>query len=228
MGLKPITPQKVYLQAMNQIRGLIEEGHYRPGDRLPSERQLSEQLAISRPSVREALSALQAMGLIRIKAGDGAFVEGPRNEFAALLLSKEDNPLELLEARLAIEPSVAELAARKRSEDDLRSLRTVLEEMAAALAAGMHPVEGDRQFHLAIVRATHNDTLYASVAHLVDQMGGSIWHQVKKKGLSGAGLPAKYHEQHAALYKVIERGDARRAKVAMQQHVQSIVADLLG
>lgn len=228
MGLKPITPQKVYLQAMNQIRGLIEEGHYKPGDRLPSERLLSEQLAISRPSVREALSALQAMGLIRIKAGGGAFVEGPRSEFVALLLSKEDNPLELMEARLAIEPNVAELAAKKRTEGDLQALHSIIQEMANALATGVHPVEGDRQYHLAIVRAAHNTTLYTSVAPIIDQMGRSIWHQVKDRGLSGAGLPAKYHEQHIELYEAIEKGDARKARAAMRQHVQNIVADLLG
>ncbi|MCL4369519.1 MAG: FadR family transcriptional regulator [Chloroflexi bacterium] len=226
MVLKPITPQKVYLQAMNQIRALIEEGHYKPGDRLPAERLLSEQLAISRPSVREALSALQALGLIRIKAGGGAFVAQPHDGFAELLLSKEDSPLEILEARLAIEPSLAELSARKRTDGDLKSIKAILDDMAAELVAGRHPVDGDRAFHLAIAKAAHNDILYVSMSPIVERMSGPIWYEVKKKGLSGAGLPFKYHEQHVRLYDAIEKGDARRAKAVMRAHVEGITLDL--
>ncbi len=226
MVLKPITPQKVCLQAMNQIRELIEQGHYKPGDRLPPERVLSEQLAISRPSIREALSALQALGLIRTKAGGGAFVATPSDGFAELLLSKKENPLEVLEARLAIEPSLAELAARKRTERDLQNLKAILDTMAADLVAGRHPVDGDRLFHLAIAAAAQNDTLYASMSPIVEQMSGSIWREVKRKGLSGAGLPAKYHEQHVKLYDAIEKGDGRRAKAAMKAHVEGIIVDL--
>ncbi len=227
MVLKPITPQKVYLQAMNQIRSLIEDGHYKPGDRLPAERQLAEELAVSRPSVRQALGGLQALGLIRVKAGGGAFVAGPADDFAELLLSREDNPLEILEARLAMEPSIAELAARKRTSSDLHRLRQMLEDMAMELDEGRHPVDGDREFHLAIAQAAHNDALYVSMSRIVGQMSGSIWREVKKKGLSGEGLALKYHEQHSRLYEAIKKGDERRARAVMRAHLQGITVDLM-
>lgn len=226
MSLQPITHQKVYLQAMNQIRALIEDGHYKPGDRLPPERQLSEQLAISRPSVREALSALQALGLIRIKSGGGAFVADPSDSYAALLLSREDNPLDTLEARLTMEPGVAALAAIKRTQEDLAQLGQIVEEMAVELSAGRHPVDGDRAFHLAIARSTHNTTIYASMLPIFERMSGTIWREVKKRGLSGQGLPAKYHEQHVQIYDAIARGDARQAKRTMLAHIEDISRDL--
>ncbi len=112
---------------MGQIRKCILEGEYNRGDKLPSENELTKIFQISRPSVREALCGLTALGLIEAKAGGGYYVKSA-NAFPATdwMLNEEGNPLEILEARRIIEPEIARVAARRRVEKDIDNLKKLL------------------------------------------------------------------------------------------------------
>lgn len=229
MRLTPIRPQKVYVEAANQIRALIESGHFRPGDRLPPERELARQLAISRPSLREALSALQALGLIRTRRGGGVYVaEGDSDGRSAVLLSAEDSPLELLEARQLLEPQVAALAATRRTAEDLAELERLLRELAGELAEGRHSVARAVAFHLAIARAAHNATLLRAMRAVAERLSSPAWHAVKERELSGPPRARRYHAEHERIYQAILRGSARAAAREMRAHLASLQADLLG
>src|SRR5579859_7076909 len=145
--LKQVRIPRVYTVVVEQIRDLIETGHLKPGDKLPTERNLAEQLGISRSSVREALSALEVLGVIQSRQGLGNYVANnvssdlPEDQFEELI--EAEGTLEILEARQLFEPSVAALAARRRTAADLLALQSCITEMERLLGAGRDTWEPD-------------------------------------------------------------------------------------
>ena len=120
---KPIKTKKIYEEIVEQLRELISTGTFNPGDKLPSERDMAQMLGVSRASVREAVVALQAMGVLDVKPGEGTFVSASMNsemiEPLALVLSVERNPLaQLMEVRRILEAEAAALAAQRATEQD--------------------------------------------------------------------------------------------------------------
>ena len=222
--LRPIRQEKVYEAAMNQLVTLIEDGTFSHGARLPTERELSEQLGISRASVRQALTALAAMGLVESRPGDGTYVTERRTDYTWQLDAA--SALEILESRRAIESGTVRLAALRRSENDIEQLREIVETMNEQVADGVHPVDTDREFHRSIAVASHNSLLLSAMEALVDRMSGPEWHRIKIWGLRSPSQTARIQAQHRSIFEAIRDADAQRAEQLMQEHIDRIIDDV--
>ncbi len=136
--LKPIKPKRMSDQVFEQLKDLIFRGHLKPGERLMTERELAENLSVSRPTVREAINKLVAMHLLEHRQGQGTFVNPPtagadKNPLAAVLNGQDAGLMDLLEVRLGLECNAVALAARRATEEDVRELEKCVREMAVAV-----------------------------------------------------------------------------------------------
>jgi len=230
LDLRPIRTKKIYEEIVQQIKDLISEGNLKPGDRLPSERELSERLAVSRASVREALSALAALGVIDIRPGEGTFIQNIRNNdivqsLAMALLMDRKTVKELLEARQALESEAAFLAARRAGLDDLAKIAAILEDMRQDLEKGIIGEEADLRFHLSIAEATKNSVL-ARLMHTVSDTMRQALRTSRMSLYTNPGNPELLFEQHIAIYEAIKARNPRGARKAMNQHLIFVEREL--
>jgi len=233
MPLNSIQHRKVYLDAMTQIRKCITEGEYKLGDKLPSENELTKIFQISRPSVREALCGLTALGLIEAKAGGGYYVKST-STFSALdlMLNEEGNPLEILEARRIIEPEIAKVAARRRVKKDIKNMHELIEQ-AKAFRLPEAPksietvIEIDMEIHKIFAQATHNEVLISVQQRLLDFMRKRGWKELQKKVDVQPTLVNRYWREHEAICECIGQGKALKASLLMREHLKGITKDLL-
>lgn len=233
MPLNPIKHRKVYLDAMGQIRKCILEGEYNRGDKLPSENELTKIFQISRPSVREALCGLTALGLIEAKAGGGYYVKSA-NAFPATdwMLNEEGNPLEILEARRIIEPEIARVAARRRVEKDIDNLKKLLARAKAfrsqTSSQSIEPViEIDMEIHRIFAQATHNEVLISVQQRLLDFMRKRGWKELQKRVDLQPTLVMRYWKEHESISESICKGSPLKANQLMREHLKGIEKDLL-
>jgi DNA-binding GntR family transcriptional regulator len=205
-GSGPLRVRSVVGLAYDEVRAMIVDGRLAPGARV-GQAELADALGISRGSVREALRRLAGDGLVEFEVNRGFFV-------ADLGLGRV---LERLEVRLHLEPAIARLAAERRTEDDLEALRrSVEDERAARTAATAH--DASRAFHLAVAKATGNDTFL----RLID----SLWiADVGRRLLARRRTQPDWQEadvaEHEELLAAIEAGDVDRAEKVMREHVAS-------
>src|SRR5690606_10997263 len=154
MPIKVIEPQRLYRQISDQLRTLIIAGEFPVGSRLPSERDLAVQLGVSRPSLREALIALEVQGYIEVRMGSGIYIcEPPSPSRARPDLSGEEGPLEVIQARTVLEGEVAAIAAKAGRKPHYDAIEEAIDMMEADARAGIKPVEADRLFHVRIAEA---------------------------------------------------------------------------
>jgi DNA-binding FadR family transcriptional regulator len=221
MPFHSIEPRRLYRQIADQIRTLIKSGEFPAGARLPPERDLAKQLGVSRPSVREALIALEVEGLVEVRIGSGIYVQ-PGNEDAGEGHAQDEaeaGPFELLRARYVIESECAALAAKSAKKAQLVAMADALDEMQREMDAGEHhPLNGDRLFHLRIAEGTGNGALVAVVKMLWDERTGPLYKQLEHHYDSPALWQAAMTE-HRAVLKPIAARDAQGAREAMQRHM---------
>jgi GntR family transcriptional repressor for pyruvate dehydrogenase complex len=222
-ALRPIKQEKVYQAAMNQLLALIDDGTFSAGDRLPTERQLAEQLGISRASVRQALTGMAALGIVESRPGDGSYVATRADSMWRVDAA---SALEILEARRVVEAGTARLAAIRRTDDDIAALTEIVRLMDDQVAAGGNPVDTDREFHRAIGVAAHNQFLQQAMGALADQMSGPEWQRIKIWGLHGPEHSIRIQEQHRMLFQAIRDGKPEAAEAAMRMHIDRIVDDV--
>lgn len=228
--LTPIKPQKVYVLASNHLIYQIQAGVWPPGTRLPSERELSEILGISRSSVRQALTTLEAIGVLYSKRGVGHFVTKEAvnlasNEVVDSLISQGD-PQELLEARRIIEPEVARLSAVYRDADDLARLYDCINTMRSKEETDAFDeyLEADFRFHLELAYATHNPVISDIVEVIVERMKAPPW-QVATRMIVPKTYNTNRQEHMAILDAVVER-KPKEARQAMLSHLASVAKNL--
>src|SRR2546427_7957203 len=155
VDIAPVKSTRIYEEIVRQIKAMISEGRLKSGDQLPPERDLAEKFLVSRTSVREALRALESVGLIEIRPGEGTFVreisvEALVEPLALVLLSQRAMIEELFEARRLLEPTIAGLAARRATRDEVHEMERILDEQAKEIAAGNTGLAQDAAFHAAI------------------------------------------------------------------------------
>ena len=154
MPLKTVEPQRLYRQIAEQLRVLIGRGEFPVGARLPAERDLARQLGVSRPSVREALIAMEVEGWVEIRTGSGIYVlDRDARGKGIKLAPAEWGPLELIRARRVIEGEIASIAAVQAKRKNIDAMRIAINAMESCGAQGELPLDGDRAFHTAIVEA---------------------------------------------------------------------------
>jgi DNA-binding FadR family transcriptional regulator len=199
----------------------MSSGEFPPGARLPSERELAVQLGVSRPSVREALIALEVEGKVEVRVGAGIFVAAARPVAVASPSTEGQGPFELLHARLLIEGEIAMEAARNARPEDLDEVREAVAEMQRRQRSGRNADEADRNFHIGIAKATQNSALVSVVRNLWDQGRGAIWKRMEHHFQTPELLAAVLRD-HRAILVALEAKDARAARAAMRKHLEHV------
>ena len=205
----------------DQLLDLIKVKKLGPGDRLPPERQLSDLLEVSRPSLREALHILQARGLVAIRHGQGTFVEEPlvAQELRASVMSREHDLNELYDAREVLEVPAARWAAEKATKENIRILRATLNQMDAIASSEKIDYEQlkflDAKFHLTIVGIVQNRFLDQTLHVLQEVMGMSMETTLRLPGRIEISA-----REHLAILDAIENGDGNLASKLVHSHIQ--------
>ncbi len=238
MPFEQVQSQKLYLQIVNQIRKLITSGKLKVGDKLPPERVLVEEFGASRPSIREALSALEALGLIECRSGQGNFIraDGTNGSVEGEVLKellKSHSPYEVFEARQEIEPTLAEFAAERRTAEDIARISKQLKklnELGRKVEKDSQKIEDymeeDRKYHLELARSAHNSVLFTVASGVNLMMKEKAWRVLKRKSLEKEGNIRKFEREHAAIFDAVRRHDAGKAKREMRKHIEDIKQDL--
>jgi len=220
MPIHSIEPRRLYRQIADQIRALIQSREFASGARLPPERDLARQLGVSRPSVREALIALEVEGLVEVKIGSGIYVLGPRgNGESGTPVQATMGPFELLRARWIIESECAALAAKAAKRPQIAAIEEALQQMeTVANDEKRQPLAGDRLFHLRIAEATGNGALVAVVKMLWEERMGPLFAQLEHHYDSPSHW-ARAIAEHRLVLDAIARRDVPGARAAMQRHL---------
>ena len=214
-----VRTRKTFEEAVGQIVDAIRVGDLHRGDRLPSEHELSRLTAVSRPIVREALTRLQADGLIESRRGAGSFVRQrpAEHQIQHLLPAPVRARLDTFDVRIALEPVAARLAAQHRTDAELQAIKTATAALIAGLAAGEPAGRHDLDFHRAIARASHNPMFLLTLEALDAHVEGLI---VPSLALGAEDDRAKRLElEHVAITEAIEQGEAELAETAMRLHL---------
>ena len=227
MPLHTIEPRRLYRQIADQLRALIDAGEIASGARLPPERDLALQLGVSRPSVREALIALEMEGRIEVRMGSGIYVRpepGPPGAAGTTAARSRagsevgEGPLETIRARQLIEAELAALAAVRMQANQIGRLGDALALMRRAVALGQLPTAADRQFHLCIAQAADNSVLLRLVTELFDERHTPLFRQLGHH-FETAQSWAHALDEHQAVFDAIAAGSATRARRAMRTHL---------
>ena len=220
MPIHSIEPRRLYRQIADQIRGLIRSKEFAAGARLPPERDLARQLGVSRPSVREALIALEVEGLVEVRIGSGIYVLGAGGDGAtAAPVQAAMGPFELLRARWIIESECAALAARTAKRPQIAAIEEALQQMQnIAEDEKRQPLAADRLFHLRVAEATGNGALVAVVKMLWDERTGPLFARLEHHYDSPSQWSRAIAE-HREVLDAIAGHDAVAAREAMQRHL---------
>ena len=212
---------KVYEGVAKQIERLILK-KLRPGDKLPSERELAEMLVVSRSSIRDAIRSLELMGMVEPRQGAGTIVreissDSLVNPLADALQRKEKRIGELLDFRKMLEPPLAARAATRVSADEISEMEGILERQEDKLRRGESTIAEDSEFHYAVALASGNSVVLKVLDVLMDLLRDS-----RERSLQVAGRPQKSLDGHRRILVAIKRNDAEAAKVAMRRHIENV------
>ena len=219
MPIKAVESQRLYRRIAEEIARLIKRGEYKPGARLPPERDLAAMLKVSRPSVREALIALEVEGYVDVRVGSGVYVShagGSRGK--SMRLPSDSGPFELITARRLLESECAALAAKNASPAQIRRMRAALSAMVRDRKRNVMPLENDRRFHLEMAEAAGNSALALLVRTLWDQRTGPLFlqleHHFDTPDLWDAAIA-----EHQSVMVAIEAHDGVKARTTMRKHM---------
>lgn len=226
---QPIKQEKVSTKIVEQIKSLIVNGDLKPGDTLPPERELMNSLNVSRPSLREALNSLAAMGFIEITQRQRTVIKslasGRMLEPLHHLLKEDiETAYELIESRKAIETWSAYYAAERATDSDITRIEECISTMKTKMDEGITVVKEDADFHLAISEATHNKIqthLMSSIYDILKESIGKYYKSIKSRDI---------YNQHCNVLKAIKKKDCDLARKRMLEHldyVESRIKELL-
>lgn len=212
---------KVYEDVARQIERLILK-KLRPGDKLPSERELAELLSVSRSSIRDAIRSLELMGMVEPRQGAGTIVceissSSVTNPLANALKRKEEHISELLDFRKILEPPLASRAATHASPDEISEMDDILKRQEAKLRSGETAIAEDSEFHYAIAMASGNSVVLKVLDILMD-----LLRETRERTLQVEGRPQKSLAGHRLILSAIKRHDPEGAKAAMRRHIEDV------
>ena len=218
----PLARVRLYEQVAEQISAWISEHGLEPGEKLPPERELASRLGVSRATLSQALVALEVIGAVAVRHGDGTVVaKSPAASRIVEAVRAHANRLpEIIETRDALETKIASLAASRRTEADLDRIEDSLRGMEADIEAGGRGVEGDENFHAAVTAAAHSLLL----AQLMTEIGDLI-RETRIESLSQSGRPTASLEGHRRIADAVRRRDPAGASRAMAEHIR-LVSDV--
>jgi DNA-binding FadR family transcriptional regulator len=216
MPIQAVESRRLYLQIADQVRSLIASGEFSPGSRLPAERELAKQFGVSRPSMREALIALEVEGYVDVRPGSGIVVTTPNS--GAQDCSGDEGPLEVLRVRSLIEGAIAEEAAGQIEQKDLAALEKILLMMQAETTAPGRLV-ADRQFHLYIAAKLESKLLQSLITGLLDQCERP-WARQFAIHFDNTDTWAAVLAEHRDIVAALATRDPEQARGAMRNHLQ--------
>ncbi|WP_059106049.1 FadR/GntR family transcriptional regulator [Shouchella shacheensis] len=227
MAFKQIENRKISEIVRQQIEDMIQRGEIQPGEKLDSVVKLADQFNVSRSAVREALSAMRAVGIVTIKQGEGTFVN--KYDFSNVVhsVSREriiakTEMLELFEMRKIIEVGAAELAAEKREEAHLQALEHALKDMKEAEPEESLGEAADVTFHLALAEASKNSMMIDMMQQLSETLRKTMFESRRAWLFSRRDTLERLYEEHERIYKAIKKQEPEEARVAMLCHLQNV------
>ena len=211
-------------QVLRDLSARIEKGELKPGDRLPTERELMALYGVSRTVVREAVSSLRSSGRIATQQGRGAWVLDPPSSLGFQLddadLSTVKDVLQVMEIRIALESEAAALAAQRRTSEQLTALRQAFDALEASLSRPDSSAEHDVRFHQEIARATGNHYFTELYSRLAPRLVPRARLDLFKNDPEGkVAYLQRIQQEHAQIQQAIARGDAEAARAAMRLHL---------
>jgi DNA-binding FadR family transcriptional regulator len=224
MPLQTVEPQRLYRQIAEQLRTLISAGEWAVGARLPAERDLARQLGVSRPSVREALIAMEVEGWVEVRTGSGVYVldrsQPPShgNARAEQISPDEWGPLELIRARRVVEGEVAAMAATQARRKHIEAMAKAIASMQADADRGVLPLDGDRAFHSAIVESCGNVVLIETIQRFWDSRRGPLFERLGGHFETVDSWRSAITE-HQAIFEAVRNHDPDAARAAMHEHM---------
>lgn len=223
---RPVKTKKVYEEIVEQVKKLIVDGKLQPGDKLLSERELSEKLNVSRASVREAFSALEMMGVISIRPGEGSFVrqvsfEGMLEPLSFLLQVEIEDIMQLLEVRKILEVEIAALAAMRATDEDIEDIQRSLHSMMDEIRQGEIGDLADASFHFSVVKAANNPILLKVMSTISDLMTNTFRSSRQKLFLID-NMPMVLYNSHVGVYEAIASKNANLARIRMREHLTMV------
>lgn len=233
MPFQKIEAEKLSSAVVRQIELLILRGILRPGERLPSERELSERLGVSRPSLREAVAELQEKGLLASRAGAGIYIADVLGSafspaLVQLMGSHDEAVFDYIAFRRDLEGLAAERAARLGSETDLKVIATVLQRMEVAHTkrSGKEEAALDAEFHLSIIEASHNVVMLHMMRSMFDLLREGVFYN---RQMMFKQRTTRDHllDQHRAINAAIQDRDPEAAREAVETHLAYVEASLL-
>ncbi|MFG6138083.1 FadR/GntR family transcriptional regulator [Halomonas sp. B23F22_10] len=245
MPIQTIRSQRLYRQIADQLQQLISDGEFPPGTLLPPERDLAQQMGVSRASVREALIALEVVGLVEVRVGHGVLVKevdampsgsvmqaAARKEpwaldpdFASEIqinLEEEIPPFSLLQARRYLEPETAALAAKNANEDDLAAIRQALARNIEDNKHGGGNIAGDRLLHIRIAEASGNSAYALLIKHLLGHHYGVMFRRLQDLFME-TDMAQHSQGDHERIVRAIEERDPVLARRAMEIHLDHVL-----
>ena len=212
-----------YEQVAATLEAQIRSGALRPGDRLPSERDLAQRMGVSRATVREALAALQVAGLVETRQSAGSYVVDVPPGAPEFALPHDASPSALLEARGIFEPAIASLAADAgRTDPEIDRLLEVMAESENPTDSEQRQrwSDADREFHLQFAYATGNTVLIAIAEHVADAMDQPLWRRLRDSALAVPGRTSLYLAEHRLIAAAIGEDDAAGAALHAAEHIK--------
>ncbi len=229
MEIKPIAQRRIYQDIIEQIIGLIRRGDLEVGDRLPSERELAERFGVSRQSVREALRAMEVIGLIETRHGGGSHITDVNiapflNMLAPIFLAKKGFEYELLELRFMLEVKAAELAAGSEQTEMLATIEDSVRTMRAAVEEGdaEKGVQADIAFHRAIFAMSGNWVLSKAAEFIVSILEVTVAYG-RRLILSDSTNSEELTKQHEKILDAIRDRAPAEARLRMEQHLTFVL-----
>jgi DNA-binding FadR family transcriptional regulator len=220
MPLPHLDNRRLYRHIADQLMQMITSGEYPPGTRLPAERDLAVQLGVSRPSVREALIALEVEGAVEVRGGAGVFVLQHRRNTSLDPLAPVPGPFDLIRARWIVESECAHLAASHATPEQLAGMKRALGDMRAASSHDEVSLEADQRFHFTIAEASANSALVMVTRQLWDARRGPLYMQLESH-FSGKEIWRQAVDEHAEILNAIVSRDGTAARNAMRRHMKN-------
>ena len=220
-----IKKTKLYEEVIQRIEEMIKTNEMQPGDKLKSEKELAAYFGVSRMAIREALSALQAAGLLEVRHGSGIFIrdvnKSMTDHITLKLLNDRESLLNILELRKGLETEGAFLAALRADDTDLNKMEEYLEKMRVEIEKGGSAAHEDFKFHCALIKATHNpvySSVFDSIAAVFNQ-GLTSSHDYFRVS---QGPRLVVLDEHYLIYDCIKKREPERAKRAMRNHLENV------
>ena len=230
MPVTPVQSRRLFQQVAEQLAELIRDGEFPRGERLPAERDLARQLGVSRPTVREAMIALELSGLVEVRMGSGVYaVDGYPSSARLQSMVGEigPGPFETTEARRVIEGEAAALAAAQVTDEQLAGLEETIASIVEHHEKGLPTDAADRSFHVRLAQATNNNAIVSVVEHLWKMRdSASMWQNLRQSLRASEDIPAAI-EEHRAIVTALRQRDPAAARIAMHAHLTRVAEALL-